>query len=54
MAAIEAAQMTYDLVVVGGGLIGAAIAWGASRAGASVALLDRATSRTGPRAAVPA
>ncbi|KRE14511.1 FAD-dependent oxidoreductase [Bosea sp. Root483D1] len=30
----------YDLVVVGGGLIGAAIAWGASRAGASVALLD--------------
>lgn len=32
--------MTYDLVVVGGGLIGAAIAWGASRTGASVALLD--------------
>lgn len=30
----------YDLVVVGGGLIGAAIAWGASRAGADVALLD--------------
>lgn len=30
----------YDLVVVGGGLIGAAIAWGASRSGAKVALLD--------------
>lgn len=30
----------YDLLVVGGGLIGAAIAWGARRAGADVALLD--------------
>lgn len=30
----------HDLVVVGGGLIGSAIAWGASRAGADVALLD--------------
>jgi glycine/D-amino acid oxidase-like deaminating enzyme len=30
----------YDLVVVGGGLIGSALAWGASRSGASVALLD--------------
>jgi len=32
--------MHYDLVVVGGGLIGSAIAWGASRTGAEVALLD--------------
>jgi len=30
----------FDIVVVGGGLIGAAIAWGASRAGAHVALVD--------------
>lgn len=30
----------HDLVVVGGGLIGSAIAWGASRSGADVALLD--------------
>lgn len=30
----------HDLLVVGGGLIGSAIAWGASRAGADVALLD--------------
>jgi len=31
---------SVDLAVVGGGLIGAAIAWGAAREGASVALLD--------------
>ena len=31
---------THDLIVIGGGLVGAAIAWGAARAGASVALLD--------------
>jgi len=31
---------SYDLIVVGGGLVGAAIAWGAARLGASVALLD--------------
>lgn len=30
----------YDLIVVGGGLVGAAIAWGAASQGASVALLD--------------
>ena len=30
----------YDLIVVGGGLVGGAIAWGAARAGAHVALLD--------------
>jgi len=30
----------YDLIVIGGGLVGSAIAWGAARAGASVALLD--------------
>ena len=31
---------SYDLIVVGGGLVGGAIAWGAARLGASVALLD--------------
>ncbi|MCW3474091.1 NAD(P)/FAD-dependent oxidoreductase [Limobrevibacterium gyesilva] len=30
----------YDLIVIGGGLVGGAIAWGAARQGASVALLD--------------
>ncbi|KAB0267225.1 NAD(P)/FAD-dependent oxidoreductase [Microvirga brassicacearum] len=30
----------YDFIVVGGGLIGSAIAWGIARQGASVALLD--------------
>ena len=30
----------YDLIVIGGGLVGGAIAWGAARRGASVALLD--------------
>ncbi len=31
---------TYDLAVIGGGLVGGAIAWGAARLGASVALID--------------
>lgn len=31
---------SYDLIVIGGGLVGGAIAWGAARLGASVALLD--------------
>jgi len=30
----------YDLIVIGGGLVGGAIAWGARAAGASVVLLD--------------
>jgi hydrogen cyanide synthase HcnC len=30
----------HDLIVIGGGLVGGAIAWGAARQGASVALLD--------------
>jgi glycine/D-amino acid oxidase-like deaminating enzyme len=30
----------YDLAVIGGGLVGGAIAWGAAREGASVALID--------------
>ena len=30
----------YDLLVIGGGLVGGAIAWGAARRGAHVALLD--------------
>ncbi len=30
----------YDLIVIGGGLVGGAIAWGAARQGARVALLD--------------
>jgi hydrogen cyanide synthase HcnC len=30
----------YDLIVIGGGLVGSAIAWGAASLGASVALLD--------------
>jgi glycine/D-amino acid oxidase-like deaminating enzyme len=30
----------YDLLVIGGGLVGGAIAWGAARQGARVALLD--------------
>jgi glycine/D-amino acid oxidase-like deaminating enzyme len=31
---------THDLIVIGGGIVGSAIAWGAARLGASVALLD--------------
>jgi hydrogen cyanide synthase HcnC len=31
---------TYDLIVIGGGLVGGAIAWGARARGASVVLLD--------------
>ena len=31
---------SFDLVVIGGGLVGSAIAWGASRLGATVAILD--------------
>lgn len=34
------ARAAHDLVVIGGGLIGSAIAWGAARAGAEVALID--------------
>ncbi len=30
----------YDLIVIGGGLVGGAVAWGAARLGARVALLD--------------
>ena len=30
----------YDLIVIGGGMVGSAIAWGAARNGAAVALLD--------------
>src|SRR5580658_10229559 len=30
----------YDLIVIGGGLVGGAIAWGAASQGASVAVLD--------------
>ena len=30
----------HDLIVIGGGLVGTAIAWGAARCGATVALLD--------------
>jgi glycine/D-amino acid oxidase-like deaminating enzyme len=30
----------YDLIVIGGGMVGGAIAWGAARSGAAVALLD--------------
>ena len=31
---------TFDLIVIGGGLVGGAIAWGAQAKGASVVLLD--------------
>jgi len=31
---------TYDLIVIGGGLVGGAIAWGAASAGATTALID--------------
>ncbi len=31
---------SFDVIVIGGGLVGGAIAWGAARAGANVALLD--------------
>ena len=34
------ANETYDVAVVGGGLVGAAIAWGLARRGRSVAMLD--------------
>lgn len=34
------AVASYDLAVVGGGIIGASIAWGALRSGASVAVID--------------
>jgi hydrogen cyanide synthase HcnC len=30
----------FDVIVIGGGLVGGAIAWGAARSGASVALID--------------
>lgn len=30
----------YDLIVIGGGLVGGAIAWGAASRGASVVVLD--------------
>ena len=33
--------MAYDLIVIGGGLVGGAIAWGAAEKGASVALIDQ-------------
>ncbi len=33
--------MAYDLIVIGGGLVGGAIAWGSAAQGASVALLDQ-------------
>lgn len=33
-------MQTFDLIVVGGGLVGAALAWGAQKAGAQVVLLD--------------
>ena len=35
-----ASTKAYDLVVIGGGLVGGAIAWGAAHQGASVALVD--------------
>jgi glycine/D-amino acid oxidase-like deaminating enzyme len=31
---------SFDIIVIGGGLVGGAIAWGAAHAGASVALID--------------
>ena len=34
-------MQTQELVVIGGGLVGAAIAYGAARAGAPVTLLDQ-------------
>jgi len=33
--------MAYDLIVIGGGLVGGAIAWGAAKDGAKVALIDQ-------------
>lgn len=33
--------MAYDLIVIGGGLVGGAIAWGAAALGAQVALIDQ-------------
>lgn len=35
---------SYDLAVIGGGLVGSAIAWGAAKGGARVALLDEGDS----------
>lgn len=41
-AGAAAATKAYDLVVIGGGLVGGAIAWGAAHQGASVGLVDEA------------
>src|ERR1700739_140377 len=38
---MQRCRMSYDLIVIGGGLVGGAIAWGAARHGASVALIDQ-------------
>src|SRR5579863_9830596 len=38
---MQRCRMAYDLIVIGGGLVGGAIAWGAAREGASVALIDQ-------------
>lgn len=40
-ARMQRCRMAYDLIVIGGGLVGGAIAWGAARHGASVALIDQ-------------
>ena len=44
----------YDLIVIGGGLVGGAIAWGAARVAHPSPCSTKATSPTAPRAAISA
>jgi len=46
----SAPHTEFDFAVIGGGLVGAAIAWGLARRGRSVAMLDEGDIAFGPRA----
>jgi glycine/D-amino acid oxidase-like deaminating enzyme len=49
MAALGVGPMDYDVIIIGGGLVGMSIAWGLSKVGQSVAVLDEGD--VAPRAA---